>query len=146
MGRPWLSNKRDDGMEGEDRNDPINLWLYLLYDAGAVNIFVGTVRANTQAKKVMRLEYEAYEPMAVSEIQKIVDAAKLQWPVKKIAVSHRVGILTVGEIAVVVAVSTPHRKESFEACQLIIDSLKQTVPIWKKEIFEGGEEWVSAHP
>lgn len=115
-------------------------------DAGAVNVFVGTVRANTQAKKVMRLEYEAYEPMAVSEIQKIVDAAKLQWPVKKIAVSHRVGILTVGEIAVVVAVSTPHRKESFEACQFIIDSLKQTVPIWKKEIFEGGEEWVSAHP
>ena len=115
-------------------------------DAGAVNVFVGTVRANTQAKKVMRLEYEAYEPMAVSEIQKIVDAAKLQWPVKKIAVSHRVGILTVGEIAVVVAVSTPHRKESFEACQFIIDSLKQTVPIWKNEIFEGGEEWVSAHP
>jgi molybdopterin synthase catalytic subunit len=115
-------------------------------DAGAVNVFVGTVRANTQAKKVMRLEYEAYEPMAVSEIQKIVDVAKLKWPVKKIAVSHRVGILTVGEVAVVVAVATPHRKESFEACQFIIDSLKQTVPIWKKEIFEGGEEWVSAHP
>ncbi|MFN8886111.1 MAG: molybdenum cofactor biosynthesis protein MoaE [Cyclobacteriaceae bacterium] len=115
-------------------------------DAGAVNVFVGTVRANTQAKKVMRLEYEAYEPMAVSEIQKIMDVAKLKWPVKKIAVSHRVGILTVGEVAVVVAVATPHRKESFEACQFIIDSLKQTVPIWKKEIFEGGEEWVSAHP
>ena len=115
-------------------------------EAGAVNVFVGTVRANTQAKKVIRLEYEAYEPMAVSEIQKIVDAAKLRWPVKNCAVSHRVGILTVGEIAVIVAVATPHRKESFEACQFIIDSLKQTVPIWKKEIFEGGEEWISAHP
>ena len=115
-------------------------------DAGAVNVFVGTVRANTHAKNVVRLEYEAYEPMAVSEIQKIVDAAKLKWPVNKIAVSHRMGTLSVGEIAVVVAVSTPHRKESFEACQFIIDSLKQTVPIWKKEIFEGGEEWISAHP
>ncbi len=115
-------------------------------EAGAVNLFVGTVRANTQKKKVVRLEYEAYEPMAVSEIQKICEAAKLKWPIRKIAVSHRVGILTVGEVAVVVAVSTPHRKESFEACQFIIDSLKQTVPIWKKEIFEGGEEWISAHP
>ncbi|MBI3219229.1 MAG: molybdenum cofactor biosynthesis protein MoaE [Bacteroidetes bacterium] len=114
--------------------------------AGAVNVFVGTVRANTQAKKVIRLDYEAYEPMAVSEIQKICDLAKLKWPIQRIAVSHRVGTLTVGEIAVVVAVSTPHRKESFEACQFIIDSLKQTVPIWKKEIFEGGEEWISAHP
>lgn len=115
-------------------------------EAGAINVFVGTVRANTQTKKVVRLEYEAYEPMAVSEIQKIVDAAKLKWPIQKIAVSHRTGILTVGEVAVVVAVSTPHRKESFEACQFIIDSLKKTVPIWKKEIFEGGEEWISAHP
>lgn len=115
-------------------------------EAGAVNVFVGTVRGNTQKKKVVRLEYEAYEPMAVSEIQKICEAAKLKWPIQKIVVSHRVGILTVGEVAVVVAVSTPHRKESFEACQFIIDSLKQTVPIWKKEIFEGGEEWISAHP
>lgn len=115
-------------------------------EAGAVNVFVGTVRANTQAKKVIRLDYEAYEPMAVSEIHKICEVAKQRWPIKKIAVSHRVGSLTVGEMAVVVAVSTPHRKESFEACQFIIDNLKQTVPIWKKEIFEGGEEWISAHP
>ncbi len=115
-------------------------------EAGAVNVFIGTVRANTQSKKVIRLDYEAYEPMAVSQINKICELAKLKWPIKKIAVSHRVGTLTVGEIAVVVAVSTPHRKESFEACQFIIDSLKQTVPIWKKEIFEGGEEWISAHP
>lgn len=131
-------------------NEPLDIQhitqLAYSQEAGAINVFVGTVRANTQRKKVVRLEYEAYEPMAVSEIQKIVDAAKLNWPIQKIAVSHRTGILSVGEIAVVVAVSTPHRKESFEACQFIIDSLKKTVPIWKKEIFEGGEEWISAHP
>lgn len=131
-------------------NEPLDIQhitqLAYSQEAGAINVFVGTVRANTQRKKVVRLEYEAYEPMAVSEIQKIVDAANLKWPIQKIAVSHRTGILSVGEIAVVVAVSTPHRKESFEACQFIIDSLKKTVPIWKKEIFEGGEEWISAHP
>ena len=115
-------------------------------DAGALNVFIGTVRAKTSEKKVIRLEYECYEPMAKSEIQKIINQATARWPILKVAISHRTGILTIGEEAVVVAVSTPHRKESFEACQFIIDSLKQTVPIWKKEIFEGGEEWVSAHP
>ena len=115
-------------------------------DAGALNIFIGTVRAKTSAKKVIRLEYECYEPMAKLEIQKIIETAAARWPILKVAISHRIGILTIGEEAVVVAVSTPHRKESFEACQFIIDSLKQTVPIWKKEIFEGGAEWVSAHP
>jgi molybdopterin synthase catalytic subunit len=115
-------------------------------EAGAVNVFIGTVRAKTSNKKVIRLEYEAYEPMAKKEIEKIAETANKKWNVKNWAISHRVGTLTVGEVAVVVAISTPHRKESFEACQFIIDSLKQTVPIWKKEIFEDGEEWVSAHP
>jgi molybdopterin synthase catalytic subunit len=115
-------------------------------DAGAVNVFIGTVRSKTAEKKVVRLEYEAYEPMAILEIRKIINAAKEKWTLKGWAISHRVGTLSVGDVAVVVAVSTAHRKESFEACQFIIDSLKQTVPIWKKEIFEGGEKWVSAHP
>jgi molybdopterin synthase catalytic subunit len=115
-------------------------------EAGAVNVFIGTVRSKTAEKKVIRLEYEAYEPMAILEIRKIIDVAKEKWTLKGWAISHRVGTLSVGDVAVVVAVSTAHRKESFEACQFIIDSLKQTVPIWKKEIFEGGEEWVSAHP
>jgi molybdopterin synthase catalytic subunit len=117
-----------------------------LIEAGAINTFIGTVRNHTSGKKVVRLEYEAYEPMAVSEIRKIIDRASQQWQLSGWAVSHRVGTLLPGEIAVVIAVSTPHRKESFSACQFIIDSLKQTVPIWKKEFFEDGDQWVSAHP
>ena len=115
-------------------------------EAGALNIFIGTVRAKTADKKVIRLEYECYEPMAVSEIENIFEEASQRWPILKVAISHRIGILQLGDEAVVLAVSTPHRKESFEACQFIIDTLKQTVPIWKKEVYEGGEEWVSAHP
>jgi len=115
-------------------------------EAGALNVFIGTVRAKTANKKVIRLEYECYEPMAVSEIEKIFEEASQRWPILKVAISHRIGILQLGDEAVVLAVSTPHRKESFEACQFIIDTLKQTVPIWKKEVYEGGEEWVSAHP
>jgi len=115
-------------------------------EAGALNVFIGTVRAKTANKKVIRLEYECYEPMAVSEIENIFEEASQRWPILKVAISHRIGILQLGDEAVVLAVSTPHRKESFEACQFIIDTLKQTVPIWKKEVYEGGEEWVSAHP
>ena len=115
-------------------------------EAGALNVFIGTVRSKTSDKKVIRLDYECYEPMAKKEIEKIIEAANSKWPILKVAISHRTGILKIGEDAVVLAVSTPHRKESFEACQFIIDSLKQTVPIWKKEIFEGGEEWISAYP
>lgn len=115
-------------------------------EAGALNVFIGTVRSKTSEKKVIRLDYECYEPMAKSEIEKIIAKANSRWPILKVAISHRIGTLKIGEEAVVLAVATPHRKESFEACQFIIDSLKQTVPIWKKEIFEGGEEWISAHP
>jgi len=114
--------------------------------AGAIDVFIGTVRNKTSDKSVTRLEYEAYDGMAVKEIQKIVDLAKEQWPIKKVIVHHRKGILKIGDAAVVIAVSTPHRKESFEACQFIIDNLKQTVPIWKKEVFDNGEVWASAHP
>ena len=114
--------------------------------AGAINTFIGTVRNQTSSKKVLRLEYEAYEPMAISETQKIIDKAETNWQLLGWAVSHRVGILLPGEIAVVVSVSTAHRKESFDACQFIIDHLKLTVPIWKREFFEDGEQWVSAHP
>src|SRR5687767_6315356 len=101
--------------------------------AGAVNVFIGTVRDNAGQKKVLRLEYEAYEVMAIAEIRKIVDAALLQWPIAGWAISHRVGTLKPGEVAVVVAVASPHRKESFMACQFIIDTIKAKVPIWKKE-------------
>jgi molybdopterin synthase catalytic subunit len=114
--------------------------------AGAVNVFVGTVRNTANGKNVVWLEYEAYESMAVAEIRKIIDDASHRWPLLGWAVSHRVGTLKPGEVSVVVAVSSPHRKESFEACQYIIDTLKEKAPIWKKEHFEDGEEWVSARP
>ncbi|MEO7990933.1 MAG: molybdenum cofactor biosynthesis protein MoaE [Chryseolinea sp.] len=114
--------------------------------AGAVNVFVGTVRNNANGKNVVWLEYEAYETMAVAEIKKIIDEASHRWPLLGWAVSHRIGTLKPGEVSVVVAVSSPHRKESFEACQYIIDTLKEKAPIWKKEVFEDGEEWISARP
>jgi len=114
--------------------------------AGAVDMFVGTIRNSSQDRSVSYLEYEAYKPMAIKELQKIVSRAQEKWPIRRVAVLHRVGKLQIGDIAVIVAVSTPHRKESFEACRYIIDTLKQTVPIWKKEIFDNGEEWVEAHP
>ncbi len=117
-----------------------------LPEAGAVNVFIGTVRNHTSGKRVTHLEYEAYEPMAISEIEKIMLEASQKWKVLRFAISHRVGLLEPEETAVVVAISTAHRKDSFVACQFIIDTLKETVPIWKKEFFEDGSQWVSAHP
>ncbi len=114
--------------------------------AGAVNVFIGTVRNTAHHKKVVWLEYEAYESMAVAEIKKITDEAAHRWPIQGCAVSHRIGTLKPGEVSVVVAVSTPHRRDSFEACQFVIDNLKAKAPIWKKEVFEDGEEWISARP
>ena len=114
--------------------------------AGAVNVFIGTIRDHAHNKKVVWLEYEAYESMAVTETRKIIDEAAQKWNLLGWAVSHRVGTLKPGEVAVVVAVSSKHRKESFEACQYIIDHLKEQVPIFKKEVFEDGEEWISAKP
>ncbi len=114
--------------------------------AGAVNVFIGTVRSIDNDKKVVSLEYEAYESMAASETRKIIDEAGQRWELLGWAVSHRIGSLKPGEVAVVVAVSTRHRKESFEACQFIIDRLKEKIPVFKKEIFEDGEEWIGARP
>ena len=115
-------------------------------NAGAVNVFVGTVRNHAQGKNVLRLEYEAYEPMAIAETKKIFEEATARWKLLGWAFSHRVGVLLPGEPAVVVAVSTAHRKESFEATEFIMNQLKLHVPIWKKEFYDNGEEWVSARP
>lgn len=112
--------------------------------AGAVNVFVGTIRPSANGKAVVRLEYEAYDAMAVSEAKRIADDAGKRWKLLGWEICHRLGVVKPGEVAVVIAVSTPHRKESFEACQFIIDQLKQKVPIFKKEVFEDGEEWVDA--
>jgi molybdopterin synthase catalytic subunit len=113
--------------------------------AGAIDVFIGTVRNNSNSKAVTRLEYEAYESMALKKMHAIAKEAQAKWPVQKVAIVHRKGRLEIGEAAVVVAVSTPHRKAAFEACQFIIDTVKQVVPIWKKEFYEDGEVWVAAH-
>ncbi len=113
--------------------------------AGAINVFIGTVRNQTSEKSVVGLEYEAFEAMAIKKMEEIAEQAKAKFPVLKVAIAHRVGKLKLGEIAVVIAVATPHRAESFAACKFIIDTLKEVVPIWKKEIFEDGDVWVSAH-
>ncbi|HWI94263.1 MAG TPA: molybdenum cofactor biosynthesis protein MoaE [Flavisolibacter sp.] len=114
--------------------------------AGGIDVFIGTVRNQTKGKKVIRLEFEAYEKMALAEMEKIANEMIERWPLGKILIHHRVGILQVGEVPVVIAVSASHRGTAFEACRYAIDTLKQTVPIWKKEVFEDGEEWVAAHP
>ncbi|SIT02331.1 molybdopterin synthase subunit MoaE [Chryseobacterium ureilyticum] len=114
--------------------------------SGGIATFIGTVRNITKNKAVVRLEYECYQAMAVKEIRKIVDQATSRFSVRNIVVHHRTGILFPGDAAVIIVVSDGHRDAVFEACRYVIDTIKQTVPIWKKEIFEDGEEWVSAHP
>lgn len=115
-------------------------------ESGGIDVFIGTVRNQTKGKPVIRLEFEAYEPMAIAEIEKILKQAEEKWPIQKALIHHRTGMLEVGEVPVLIAVSAAHRGAAFEACRYIIDTLKQTVPIWKKEIFEDGEVWVAANP
>ncbi len=114
--------------------------------AGGTTVFVGTVRNMTRGKKVVKLEFEGYAPMAKKEMKKIAEQVVQKWDALHVSIHHRTGTMDIGEIPVVIAVSTPHRKAAFEACEYAIDTLKETVPIWKKEVFEDGEIWVAAHP
>ncbi len=115
--------------------------------AGAVNSFIGTVRNQSGGRAVRRLHYESYDSMALTQLGHVVAQAYKRWPMlQEVAVVHRKGTLALGDVAVVVAVATPHRAESFAACQFIIDTLKQVVTIWKREEYEDGTEWVAAHP
>ena len=115
-------------------------------ECGGINVFIGSVRNVTKGKKVVRLEFEAYESMAMNEMNKIAKDVLKKWPVQKILIHHRTGILQTGEVPVIIAVAAAHRDAAFDACRYTIDTLKQTVPIWKKEVFEDGEVWVAAHP
>jgi molybdopterin synthase catalytic subunit len=115
-------------------------------ESGGIDVFIGTVRNATKGKPVLKLDFEAYEPMAINEMEKIAQQAFEKWPVQKVLIHHRTGTLQVGEVPVIIAVSAAHRDAAFDACRYIIDTLKQTVPIWKKEAFEDGEVWVAAHP
>ena len=111
-------------------------------DAGAIATFVGTTRAHSRGREVIRLEYEAYEGMAEAEMERIAGELRERHDVIDVAILHRVGPVEIGETSVVIAVSAPHRAAAFDACREAIDTLKQTVPLWKKELYVGGEEWI----
>lgn len=111
---------------------------------GAVVTFLGTTRDHTADRKVLFLEYEAYRPMADKQLAVVADEIRARWQVEDVAISHRLGRLEIGEASLAVAVASPHRQIAFEACQYSIDRIKQIVPIWKKEFFEGGEVWVGS--
>ena len=110
--------------------------------AGGIVIFEGVVRDNARGKHVRYLEYDAYIEMAEEQIRVIIAEAKQRLGIEHVAVAHRFGRLEIGEASVIIVVATPHREEAFEACRYIIDTLKTTVPIWKKEVATDGEEWV----
>ena len=109
---------------------------------GAVVTFAGLVRDHNQGRQVQFLEYEAYEPLAVRALQRIVDEARELWPGARIAVHHRVGRLDIGEASIVIAAASAHRGDAFAACRYTIERVKQIVPIWKHEHFDGGEVWL----
>jgi molybdopterin synthase catalytic subunit/molybdopterin converting factor small subunit len=112
--------------------------------AGAVALFEGTVRTPSMGREVNHLEYEAYEPMALAQMERIVGEARERWPVTAVYLHHRLGRIEVGEPSVVAVASAPHRDQAMEACRHLIERLKADVPIWKKEIFTDGSEWVGA--
>lgn len=110
--------------------------------AGGVAVFAGTTRDTFEGKKVVRLEYEAYHEMAISEMRKVCEKMRKKWDqVCAVELRHRLGEVKVGEISVVVAVAAVHRKHAIEACEFGIDEIKRCVPIWKKEVYEDGSEW-----
>jgi molybdopterin synthase catalytic subunit len=112
--------------------------------AGAMTTFVGATRNTNDGRQVIRLEYECYAGMAEKEMVKIATEVLARWPVIKIAMIHRLGRVDIGEASVAIAVSSGHRHAAFEACHYAINQLKETVPIWKKELYEGGELWIGS--
>ncbi len=110
--------------------------------AGAIATFTGTTRDRSRGRDVVRLEYEAYEGMAEAEMERIAAELAERYALVRIAIHHRVGVVEIGEPSVVIAVSSAHRGDALDACRDAIDTLKQTVPLWKKEIYVGGEEWI----
>ena len=112
--------------------------------AGAVVLFCGTVREHSRERRVQFLEYEAYEALAEREMRRIAEEAARRWPVLRLEAVHRLGHLNVGETSIAIAVSAPHRADAFAAARFVIDTLKQSVPIWKKEVWGDGEEWIGS--
>jgi MoaE-MoaD fusion protein len=121
-----------DGVVDEVRSD----------EAGAIATFVGTTRVRSRDRTVVHLEYEAFQGMAEDVMAQIADELKRRYELCAVAIHHRVGRVGIGEPSVVIAVSAPHRQDALAACKDAIDALKETVPLWKKEVYEGGEEWI----
>ena len=110
---------------------------------GAVVTFLGNTRDNFEGKSVIRLEYEAYVKMAVKKLEEIRQEMMQQFGIEDIAISHRIGVVDIGETSLVVAVASPHRTEAFQACHKVVDRVKEIVPIWKKEVYADGSRWVA---
>ena len=110
--------------------------------AGAITSFLGTVRNENQGRRVDRLEYEAYEPLAVRSFERIAAEAAERWPDTHIAVHHRIGTLAIGEASVAIVAGSAHRADAFAACRYAIERIKQITPIWKHEFFDGGDVWI----
>ncbi|MDG6951533.1 MAG: molybdenum cofactor biosynthesis protein MoaE [Nitrososphaerota archaeon] len=115
-------------------------------DAGGTVVFVGTVRRKSEVGRVDAMEYEAYSKMAEKGLERIEAEVRKKWPVKRVSMVHRAGFLKVGEVSVVVAVSSEHRAEAFEACRYAIDRIKTTLPLWKRERIKGKNRWVEGVP
>ncbi|MFG6120391.1 molybdenum cofactor biosynthesis protein MoaE [Thalassobacillus sp. B23F22_16] len=130
----WISEEALDIQEVVD--------LVTRREAGAINTFIGTVREFTKGKRTLLLEYQAYVPMAEKKLAQIGEEIKEKWPDADTAIAHRIGRLDITDIAVVIAVSTPHRADSYDASRYAIERIKEIVPIWKKEHWENGEEWI----
>jgi len=111
-------------------------------ECGATVTLDGYVRQFTKGRETLYLVYEAYEPMALKEMEKLITAAKDQFEIANVGIVHRLGKLEIGETSVVISVAAPHRKTAFAACEWLIRELKRTVPIWKKEVYADGEEWI----
>ena len=109
---------------------------------GGVVTFLGTTRSDSDGRRVLYLEYEAYEGMAEKMLGSIAEEIRQRWGITDVSIAHRFGRLELGEISLVVAVASPHRQEAFQACLYTVDRIKQNVPIWKKEVFEDGEVWI----
>jgi molybdopterin synthase catalytic subunit len=111
-------------------------------EAGAIATFIGTTRNHNEGRTVIALDYDGYVQMAEKELARIGEEAKTRWPICRIAIVHRLGPVQITEASVVIAVSSGHRDAAFAACRFAIEEIKRTVPIWKKEVFEGGEVWI----
>ena len=110
---------------------------------GAVVTFLGTTRDNFEGKTVVTLEYEAFDEMAVKKLEEVRQELMAEFGLEQIAISHRIGTVGIGEISLVIAVGSPHRKEAFDACHKAVDRIKEMVPIWKKEVYQDGSRWVA---